>query len=297
MQPQNTPSAAEFDGYYNVPADPYDDGSPHLDTIPSPPPLRLHEVKRISNDVREVVYQYANPRGYTPNEIRNYYDMCVMEDLTDRTLNISFIDVYDCTIELVRQLRHLLATTYPLWRIRIMGSCDETTIMIYPSAVRYGSHPADTDEVKALTEVLRLEAEKQGRPAIVDQQRAILKRLIRSAIASGIQHAAIVVAGFDNYEGDHSEMTLWTLCRRDIGDLELLEPTEAMTSVEYNVKPDGDFGYHVGDDSPYWIMEWVFPSDHPPQKLVFKAYDANYRPFDLELEVPSLSTFQQQLSD
>ncbi|WP_162659453.1 hypothetical protein [Tuwongella immobilis] len=273
-----------------------DDG-PYLNPFPGPPRLTLHEVNEVSADAYEVIYRYANQKGFTPNEVRNYYDLCISKGLTDRTLNISFMDVQDCTAELVEHLRRLLATEHSLWRVRICGTTAETTVVIYPYTVRYGSHPIDVDEVEALGDVLRREAEKRGRPAILDLQRAFLKRAIASAIASGPGEFPIVVAGFDNYNGDTTKTTLWTLCRNDIGDLEMLPPRSFMVGAKYHVKPDGDYGYHVGDDAPYWVREWIFPSDQPPPaRLQFKAYDASYHPFSLELGAKPLE-FLKHTSD
>jgi hypothetical protein len=297
MKPHEAPSAAEFGGYYNVPADPAPEGPepPHLNTFSDVPPLTLDEVNEVGQGAYEVISRYANQRWFTPDEARRYYWPCICKHLEDRTLNVSFMEVDDCTLELIKQLQQLLRTRYPLWRVRIGGSSHESTILIYPREVRYGSLPVGTDEAGALVTVMEREKSLRGAAGgWQNSQRDSLQEAVRSAIAARPMERVIFPIAFDHYHGDSTKSVVWSLCTSDTPDLELLEHPEFMVGDRFRVKPNGDFGYHVADNAPYWIREWIFPKDQLPTRLTFKVYDSNYRPETINVDVRPLNIVRQQ---
>jgi hypothetical protein len=279
MKRKTTPSDMEFSGLYNAGLQSriHHRRIDRLNTSPNLPSLTLEEVKQVSKAAYEIIFQHANRRSYSSEEVKEYYSLCISEQLEDRTLNISFIGIDDCTFDLINQLQHLLIKEHNLWRIRIAGASPESTMIIYPSVIRFGMLPIGVVPKTGWLACLKREREISGKLRdTVEKKHHIIRRAIRSIIADNLEKRVTIVTGFDNYNGDSSKVTLWTICKTDDPDLNLIKPIESMAGDEFYVKADGDFGYHVKDDAPYWIKEWIFPSDNSPSSLVFQIYDRNY---------------------
>ncbi len=200
--------------------------------IPYHPRLTLQEVKDVSAAVYDVIFRNANQKSFSPDEVRRYYDLCITEQLTARTVNISFIEVDDCTFNLVHELQRLLVANYPAWVIRIAGSSEDTTIAIDTHAIRYGLHQTNEnskDEMELFTSVLCREARARGdKYNAAKAQRDVLTEKFRSVIHAGFVGPFVVAVGFDNYEGDFTQTPLWTLYGKNIGNLELMSPEDSM---------------------------------------------------------------------
>lgn len=280
MNINTTPSQEEFFGSYNVPVNKKIKGQLYLSTIKNPPPLDLIEVKNISLRVYSIIHTYAAQKNYNENELRKYYDQCVSEDISDRTLSISFINPNDCTVNLINELQKFLEYFFPLWRIRISGSSPKTTIIIYPKTIRFGSINSCVSQEIAFAEILQKEIEiLDNSPvnfSIQNKQYNSLKIILKSILPIEENDRPVIFEKFDNYKGDFSKVTFWTLCTNQIASLEIVSPSGAMAGDHFYVKDDGDFGYHVDDKAKYWIREWIFPSDKIPDKLVFKKYNPEY---------------------
>jgi hypothetical protein len=182
-------------------------------------------------------------------------------------------------------MRAFLATHYPLWRIRIGGSARETNILVYPHTIRYGPLPPDQSGPEALEHILNREGVLRNRSPLIEIHRRIVRQAVARAIEAGLLDRPVILARFDNYEGDGTYQTLWTLCGPGIVDLDLLAPPPAMAESRLAAKPNGDFGYHVSDDSPYWVRQWLFPREQTLTRLRFQAYDADRVPFPIEVMV------------
>ena len=280
MATNTTPSQEEFSGCYNVPVNKKIKGQLYLNTIKNPPSLDLVEVKNISSRVYNIIYTNAAPKNYNENELRNYYSQCVSEDIFDRTINISFINPNDCTVDLINELKKFLEDSFPLWRIRISGSSPKTTIIIYPKTIRFGSINSYPSQEEALAEILQKEIDILNNSpinfSIQNKQYHSLKMILKSILPIEENDKPVIFEKFDNYKGDYSKITFWTLCTNQIASLEIVSPSGAMAGDRFYVKDDGDFGYHVDDKAKYWIREWVFPCDKIPDKLVFTKYNSDY---------------------
>jgi hypothetical protein len=290
MDANHTPSAEEFTGYYNVsaPKKRRDRRQSYLETVPNPPALRLEEAVDVSRVALDVICGHANNHGFSPEEVRKYYECSNNVQIDDRTLSTMF-EPCDYTLELIDHLQRLLLLHHSLWRIRIVGSTDATTIMIYPSRVRYGSLPDDPDEEEALSTIVKqLMADEPMSRQIGKTHQETVKRLAGEAIRAGFSKRFELLVGFDNDEGDFSKVTIWTLCKSDTPELRLPSTVEYMVSNKYYAKMNGDFGPHVLDCAPFWVTEWIFSGRELPRRLPFIVSDANYRESVVEIDVNPL---------
>ncbi|MBA2225623.1 MAG: hypothetical protein WHU94_09000 [Thermogemmata sp.] len=296
MNLRETPSATEFVGFYNVLVDQSSENSEeYLNTTWDVPPLTLEEVVEVGNAARKIISRYANQWWFTPDEAQRYYWGSICLGLEDRTLNLSFYDNDDITLEMIEQLQKLLKKKHPLWRIRILASSPETTIIIYPNIVRYGSLSPEMDDDQAFATVMALEKtiDKNISGKWLKTHREILQRVFRSVIVRGLEKRVVFPILFDNYCGDFTKITVWSLCAKDTSDLELVGYDEVPYGYEYRVKPNGDFGFHVGDDAPYWTKAWIFPKDQLPTRLIVKAYHTDYESEIITVDIQPLEVINE----
>ncbi len=283
MATQINPSQEEFFGSYNVPWNSkFHDQAP-LNTVRKPPNLGLAELKEVQYKVRDVVFSFANPRHFTDKEISNYYGNGFLLNLWDRTLGFCFLEPDDCTFELVNQIQALLAKEYPLWRVRIPGTNPSTAILIYPESIRFGSLDPNINPKDAFDQIIQMETALSNKPPILAEQRKELRASL-AAILSGdkIKHQ-IVCGQFDNYEGDYSRAAIWILSQRKFYSLHVFNPDGVGRGGFYNVKPDGDFGHHVDEKSPYWIQEFIFPTNNYPKSLKIKLCSLESEDSEIEI--------------
>lgn len=294
----HTPSAKEFTGYYNVPkpTTARRRKQAYLHTVHAPPLLTLDEATKVARDALDVVCASANHHAFTPAELRKYYwSSTSFVQVDDRTLHVS-VDPHDYTFDLIKQLQRFLLLDYPLWRVQVTGGSHDTTIMIYPAVVRYGSLSDEIEEEDALSRILQgITAEQPRSYWITKAHHAIVREAARVAIRVGLSDRITVLVGFDNYEGDFTQVTMWTLCKTDTPELSLPPTIQFMVANQYYCTDSGDFGCHVGDDAPYWVEEWIFPGRELPLRLPFIAFDANYESITVETDVRPLNFVKEAL--
>jgi hypothetical protein len=277
------PSQEEFFGSYNVPWSPeFHDQAP-LNTVRKPPKLGLAEVKEVQYKVQDIIFKFANLRYFTDKEIRNYYGNGFLLNLWDRTLGFCFLEPDDCTFELVNQIQALLAKEYPLWRVRIPGTNPSTAILIYPESIRFGSLDPNINPKDAFDQIIQMETALSNKPPILAEQRKEIRESLATILSGEEIKHPIVCGQFDNNEGDYSKAAIWILSPRKFYSIHVFYPDGVGQGGFYNVKPDGDFGYHVDKKSPYWIQIFIFPISNHPKSLKIKLHSLESEDSEIEI--------------
>lgn len=278
-----TPSASEYEGLYNA-----FNGSGSLNSISALPTLTLEEAKEVTNDLYDLLVKYASQRGLSKDELKQYYASCVLTQLEDRTASISFIDPRDCISNLFLSIRDYLINVRPLWRVKIPGTAHSTTVLIYPDAIRLGELFIQTKLLSGFEELIDREIEMRGSGRGFElMQYAALRPFVAAAITHVVGLEVLLIKMFDNYKGDYSKTSVWSLCSSSVTDLEINNKCEYMLGDRFLVKSDGDFGYHVLDNAPYWLRQWIFQNEAIPERLVFRVFDENFATHQIEASLPS----------
>ena len=184
---------------------------------------------------------------------------------------------------LSHQIQALLAKEYPLWRVRIPGTNPSTAILIYPESIRFGSLDPNINPKDAFDQIIQMETALSNKPPILAEQRKeIRERLATILSGEEIKHP-IVCGQFDNNEGDYSKAAIWILSPRKFYSMHVFYPDGVGQGGFYNVKPDGDFGYHVDNKSPYWIQIFIFPTNNHPKSLKIKLHSLESEDSETEI--------------
>ncbi len=88
--------------------------------------------------------------AYLPSHEEIFVPRCESDD---RTLSIDHVDYCRLDAPLMRRIQAEFLGRFPLWRIHLVGWDGETGVIIYPTAIRFGNQPVDTDPEEALREL------------------------------------------------------------------------------------------------------------------------------------------------
>lgn len=203
---KTTPRYSEFKGYYNVDPealdDPRDPQEPdqYLFTEPGLGHPGHLEVDAIADLLEELNSQLQHPnRAIT-------YSL----GFDDRTAGVTFLDLDLLTTETLERLREMLASQAPLWRIVITGPDDDSTIIIYPSAVVYPSEEAPEQSVARIRQ--SLVEERDRTTGVFERQLQYVQNVLKVEASQLTRpYEPAILAAFDTESGDDSELCVWLL--------------------------------------------------------------------------------------
>lgn len=204
---QNTPSALEFDGFYNVEPNENDKESQGSFLVVRPG-VGLPTFDEI-NALTDGVLVAMRDSGVQPGQL--YYDL----GFQDRTAKVSFRNPTDLSMARLNALQSVLTSKFENWRIAVIGNSKETTIIIYPSAIVF---PKDSDHLRQLKRIREDLARNYD-----DTEGAFQRQLqyVRHAIASERKDLGVfngpprIIAVFDNFRSDLTSLCIWVV---DPGD-------------------------------------------------------------------------------
>ncbi len=211
-----TPTYRAFKGWYNV-SPPTDtehnegaDGSQFLCTGEGLRRPGLQEIDRLADwfvslDKKLRKKQDTQAPSNEVDEAVSYH-----VGFEDRTAQLTFSNPDDMTMRLLEDIRIHLAKREPLWRVLILGDDDDTTIVVYPTAIIL---PGDGNPELQLTTIRERAKESHDRTdGVFDRQLAYVKRLLRSqAPLSDPPYLPRIICSFDSSRGDKKCMCIWVL--------------------------------------------------------------------------------------
>jgi hypothetical protein len=277
------PTFPDHSQYYNINADelsgePNDIGIDPSSILRSGEPLpRLTKEEIV--DIRD-----AALRCLTRNEeiVRPTIDwwplgtgeFWVSETVDDRTLEVELGDFRLLTPDLVESLQREVIAPRPLWRILLRGDVPESCIIVYPKGVWFQGANHESDWKAALPRLIALEKRsfelhKESRR----RQLRYLRNKVPTMLAKLRTEPFVVIAVFDNWDGEPNRWPIWFLYSAQIDwiRLSLQGPKSGLAGQELPVRVDGTFGNdYTSFDAPYWLKEELLPAGFRGELVVEK---------------------------
>jgi hypothetical protein len=264
-----TPSVEEFVGWYNLEAD-RDDGFPVLRSVESVPAFEHAEFFSLHFEAAKWFSRLVEARANVPFDPLLDPPFFVRSDADDRTLDVD-ADFRYLNISLLRRIQTEFLGRHPLWRVILVGEHPSCSVVIYPSAIRFGNRPVDADPDEALRELVPQNlALKEERERPRRQHIALIQRLLPDGVRTIGDRPFLVCGVLDNYEGDYSRLTICLLIRGSNTDaVDVQGPSEApkdfmWTSSAFGVNAEGAIISHieVPENSPFCLVPWLPPADY-----------------------------------
>jgi hypothetical protein len=274
-----TPSVEEFGGWYNIQGD-YGDGHPVLRSMEPMPEFEHAELFHLYPKAAKWFDQLVTARPNVPFDPLLDPPFFVRSDADDRTLDVD-ADFSYLNVALLRRIQKEFLGRYPLWRVILIAEHPSRSIVIYPTAIRFGNRPADVDPDKALRELvpeelaLRAARERPRREHISQMQ-----RLLPDAVQAIGDRLFLVGGVLDNYEGDYSLLTICLLIRGSDDDAIGVDgPPGSPSSFPscssaFGVDAKGAIiSYiHVPETAAFCLVPWIPPADYRgPLTLIERA--------------------------
>jgi hypothetical protein len=143
------PSIEEFAGLYNIP-DQYENMGPVLRSTDELPEFGFPEFWKVYK-AAEKWFSRAMPQiGGKRFDPLGDDKFVPWDDADDRTLRVEHGAYERLTVDFLRRIQSEFLDRYPLWRVHLIGEGADSSIVIYPEAIRFGNQPVDADTEEAL---------------------------------------------------------------------------------------------------------------------------------------------------
>jgi hypothetical protein len=234
------------------------------------PPFEHAEFFDLYFEAAKYFGQLVEPRANKPFDPLADPPFFVRSDADDRTLDLD-ADFRCLSVPVLCRIQKEFLGRYPLWRVILIAEHPSCSIVIYPTAIRFGNLPVDVEPEEALRHLipkqlaLRAARERPHRDHI-----AQMERLLPEAVRAIGDRPFFVSGVLDNYEGDYSRLTICLLIRgsdRDAVDLE--GPPGADThflwrSSPFGVNEKGEIVSYVDvpENTPFCLVPWMPPSHY-----------------------------------
>ncbi|MGD9648022.1 MAG: hypothetical protein AB7U73_20080 [Pirellulales bacterium] len=281
---KSCPSIVEFQGYYNrrleeffddEPTDAQLANAPPLLNVADPlPPWTFEEFWTTRSKLADYLQRVVPYRPAPPLPDQAGPLPFIIDDTDDRTLRIEVpaFELFD--VPLLRRIQQEFVQQHPLWRLVFFEASDETTIVVYPQAIRIAGAPLGADlpaELRKLT--------ARARQLVNQRERTAWRQLAqaRQGVAAGVmslQHnrIALVAVVFGGFRQDPRWLTIYLLIHSsDALRLAAKAPVEIQGSGSYSVDAAGNILSQYGEleSFPYALASFQVPSDF---RGIFEAY-------------------------
>jgi hypothetical protein len=265
----STPSLAEFEGWYNI-ADQYDDGVPVLRTSDDVPEFWHVEIFELYTEAEAWFGQLVAARPNEPFDPLAPPPFFVVSDADDRTLSVE-TDFSYLTLDVLNRIQREFLRSNPLWRVVLFGEHRSVAIVVYPTAIRFGTLPADVDPTMGLQQVTERQLELRAiREAPARAHLAQMQRLLPAAVRAIAECQYWICGVLDNYCGDYSRLTVLLLTRAEYRyAISVESPFESdneflWTSSTIGVSAEGTVVSYIGvpDGVPYCLIPWMPPAEY-----------------------------------
>lgn len=268
---KDCPSIVEFHGYYNRRPEEFFDHEPtaaQLLNVADPlPPWTFEEFWTTRTELEEYFRRVMPPRPAPPLPDQAGPFPFIIDDTDDRTLRVEVhaFELFD--VPLLRRIQREFVQKHPLWRLVFFEEGDETTVVIYPQAIRIAGARLNADLAAELRKVTatarqRINAREQPNWRQLAQARQGIPAAIVSLQRTRIALVAVVFGGFRQ---DPAWLTIYLLVHaRDVLKLDATASVEVQRSGCYSVDSAGNIFSLYGElkDYPYTLTPYHVPSDY-----------------------------------
>jgi hypothetical protein len=181
--------------------------------------------------------------------------------LGDRTLNYALVEIDAVTPAMIHRVQHDILRVFPNWRFRVCADDDEHHVVVYPDAVSIG----DAMVADRLEERLRQWRREVSTAREVEErderaQWEIVASRLSEKLSELDRASVVVVAAFDNWEGDRSQNVVWLLYAGPDAYAYLVErPEDSGHGSRFPVGENGRVVKRSWDDPPFWLAQWIVP--------------------------------------
>ncbi|MEX2112965.1 MAG: hypothetical protein WD845_07250 [Pirellulales bacterium] len=286
-----TPSVEEFVGWYNL-EDERDDGFPVLKSVESVPQFEHAEFFEMYFEAAKWFDQLVEAPANEPFDPLLDPPFFVRSDADDRTLDID-ADFRFLNVALLRRIQEEFLGRYPLWRVILIAEHPSCSIVIYPSAIRFGNKPVDVDPDEALRELVPKHlAMQEARERPQREHIAHVQRLLPAAVRAIGDRPFLVAGVLDNYAGDYGRLTICLLIRgSDSFAMKLRGSSDAAddflwTSIPFGVSFDGAIisCIDVPKTAPYCLVPWLPPADYQGPLTIIERESGKRHTYELKSE-------------
>ncbi len=287
------PSIGEFSGLYNVPGD-FGDLLPIWCSVDNPPEFGFPEHWAIYQAAlkwfsKAVPSAAANEPFYISE-----HDVFVPRDETDdRTQSIDNVDYARLDLQLLRRIQREFLGRYPLWRVYLVGEDAATSIVVYPTVIRFGDRPASMDPEEALRELIPRGAalrEAYYRPRCA--YLAHLRRMLPEAVRAIEDRRFLIFGVLDSWDGHFDVLTVLLLIRAADDHVVTMEgPAEAgerflSTCGTLGVDAEGAIvcSGPVPDEVPFCFSPWLPPADYRGPLTVLESDTGKRHVYEIKSE-------------
>lgn len=204
-----------------------------------------------------------------------------------RSVEIPCSNIKHFGLEFVEHAQDTILAEWPDWRLMILGDMmeGEAPILVYPTGVCIGEEAFEKSEqakgIHGWQETIFNTQEERERPRT--EQEAFVLSKTADAVKRIDEEGVILIASFDNEEGDYERYAHWFLFRKSYALFREITSDEHYHSWEYDVGSDGqkteldDSGSHslsvvsVAKDFgvPASNYELIFVPDHESNQIKF----------------------------
>lgn len=279
-KPTLTPSLVEFTGWYNIQGD-YGDGHPVLRSDESLPEFEYAELLDLYPQAAQWFDELVEARPNIPFDPLVPPPFFVCSDTDDRTLIVE-ADFSYLSVPLLRRIQKEFLGQHPLWRIVLVGEGPPSSIVVYPTAIRFGDLPADSDPEQALRDLVpRVLALCAARERPQRKHIAQMRQLLPKAVAAIADQPFSVAGVLDNYGGNHDRQTVCLLIRGSDGDAILPDGLNGLLAYgsEFGVDANGALlsRIHVPEVACFCLVSLIVPADYRgPLPLTERATGRRY---------------------
>lgn len=266
------PSIAEHEGFYNLDSGTFrrqiiesgDDTVTNHQTASYIPLLTSQEFHAAVAATYQCFWHQAMRAGLTLEQAKSLYSFSVHGEMSDRTLQVLLPDPRITTAQFVASIQAEVLSMHPLWRVLIRCADNCRTVIVYPNAVRVGNTPSDADWEQELAQAMEKEVEYiEKTKGHYHRQLRFLSDRIQPALRELSGRPFLLMAVFDNYNGDATEWTIWLLFSgNNSEDITVVYSAGVSSSYEFPVRSDGYFGpLYDSSVAGYWLRAWAYPAN------------------------------------
>jgi hypothetical protein len=272
-----TPSYPEFDGLYNI----CDQDVPTeyrgiqvLRTREMIPILTWRELERIRKALRMFLVREARISQLTKSEHQFLYRDAVSDRLLDRTIAVELPSMEPVNFGFLKKLQQDVLRKFPLWRVLLAGVDRESSIVVYPDAIRPGIfRPNDTlqSAIKELVATVRAHEMRFEGPQ--RRQLEYIQKSFRRKEGMPGRGGFKIVGIFDNYQGDSDRVSIWIVHDGVHSQaVRIVEPRRIAVGDVHKVSDRGRIGlaHDTDNDLPFYLTQTVMERRELPTEIAVK---------------------------
>jgi hypothetical protein len=285
------PSIDEFNGFYNIP-DQYDNIGLVLRSDDDLPEFGFPELWKVySAAVKWFAKAFPLPQpqpAFVPVHEEIFLPVCESDD---RHLLIEHVDYDRLTVRLLLRMQEEFLGRFPLWRFQLQGWDAESNILVYPTAIRFGNQPVETDPEEALRTLVP--HGRALRDAWLRPQRALvafLRQQLPGAVRAIGDRPFLIVGVLDNFAGNYSRLTICLLMRgADRSAVDMEGPAGSddeflSTADTYYVNAEGTLVCDSPEEPAFCVRLWLPPADYRGPLTLIEAATGRRHIYELKSE-------------